>query len=99
MQRTARLTASCMLAGLFILFSSPFAHPEAVFAQNGSQANGSNSMDRIQMSQQNRQKLLGDDKTALDAIDPELAAIRDRLVYGELADKGTLDIQQKLLVT
>lgn len=56
-------------------------------------------MDRIQLSQQNRQKLLGDDKTALDAIDPELAAIRDRLVYGELADKGTLDIRQKMLVS
>ncbi len=56
-------------------------------------------MDRIQLARQNRQKLLGDDKTAVDATDPELAAIRDRLVYGELADAGTLSIRQKMLIS
>ncbi len=99
MPKTATYTASCLLAGLLTLFSSSFAHPEAVFAQNGSQANGSTTMDRIQIAQQNRQKLLGEDTTAMDTTDPELAAIRDRLVYGELADKGTLSLHQKMLVT
>ncbi len=99
MPKTATYTTSCLFAGLLVLFSSSFTYPEAVLAQSVSQANGSDTMDRVQLARQNRQKLLGEDKTALDSADPELAAIRDRLVYGELADKGTLSQQQKMLVT
>lgn len=55
-------------------------------------------MDRISTAAQNRQALMGEAGSSLAKTDPELAAMRDRLVYGEIVDGGTLDKRQKSLV-
>ncbi|WP_165068659.1 carboxymuconolactone decarboxylase family protein [Desulfovibrio sp. ZJ200] len=56
-------------------------------------------MDRSLTAEKNRQKLLGNTPSALAKSDPDLAAMRDRLVYGEIAERGTLDDRQRMLIT
>lgn len=56
-------------------------------------------MDRATLAEKNRRMLLGDAPSFLASSDPELAAMRDRLVYGEIAAQGTLDIRQRELIT
>lgn len=56
-------------------------------------------MDRVRTTETNRAKWLGDAPSPLAETDPELAAMRDRLVYGEILDQGTLDARQVALVT
>lgn len=56
-------------------------------------------MDRVRTTETNRAKWLGDAPSPLAETDPELAAMRDRLVYGEILDQGTLDARQAALVT
>lgn len=56
-------------------------------------------MDRSLMAEKNRQKLSGNTQSALATTDPDLAAMRDRLMYGEIAERGTLDDRQGALVT
>lgn len=60
---------------------------------------GGTSMDRVRTAETNRAKWLGDTPSPLAETDPELAAMRDRLVYGEILDQGTLDARQAALVT
>ncbi|WP_308621318.1 carboxymuconolactone decarboxylase family protein [uncultured Desulfovibrio sp.] len=60
---------------------------------------GGTSMDRVRTAETNRAKWLGDTPSPLAETDPELAAMRDRLVYGEILDQGTLDTRQAALVT
>ncbi|MCI7569669.1 MAG: hypothetical protein MSH25_09985, partial [Desulfovibrio sp.] len=48
------------------------------------QAYGAAVMDRIQTAERNRQHFLGDAPAPLAETDPELAAMRDRLLYGEI---------------
>ncbi len=55
-------------------------------------------MDRVQATETNRAKWLGEAPSPLAETDPELAAMRDRLVYGEILDQGTLDARQSALV-
>lgn len=57
------------------------------------------SPDRRPAMQHALQKFLGTDQTALATTDPELAAIRDRLVYGEIMQRGSLGDTQRLLIT
>lgn len=59
---------------------------------------GAKNMDRISTAAQNRQALMGEAGSSLAKTDPELAAMRDRLVYGEIVAGGTLDKRQKSLV-
>ena len=61
--------------------------------------NGAKGMDRIQTTERNRQQYLGDARTPLAQTDPELAAMRERLVYGEIVERGTLDARQRALIT
>lgn len=61
--------------------------------------NGVNGMDRIQTAEKNRRQYLGDARTPLAQTDPELAAMRERLVYGEIVERGTLDARQRALIT
>ena len=57
------------------------------------------TMDRHLLAEHNRQRLLGDAPSALAATDPDLAAMRDKLLYGEIAERGTLDQRLRALVT
>lgn len=57
------------------------------------------SPDRSIAMQHALQKFLGTEQTPLAATDPELVAIRDRLVYGEIMQRGSLSDRQRLLVT
>ncbi|WP_300916366.1 carboxymuconolactone decarboxylase family protein [uncultured Desulfovibrio sp.] len=59
---------------------------------------GGTIMDRVQATETNRAKWLGEAPSPLAETDPELAAMRDRLVYGEILDQGTLDARQSALV-
>lgn len=64
------------------------------------EATGEKQMDRVNAMDMNREKLLGKNAPApLAVTDPELAAIRDRLIFGEIAAKGTLDARQRELIT
>lgn len=55
-------------------------------------------MDRVGATEKNRQKWLGAAASPLVATDPELADMRDHLVYGEILNQGTLDDRQAALV-
>lgn len=56
-------------------------------------------MDRIAAAEKNRQKWQGGAPSPLAQTDPELAAMRDRLVYGEILNGGTLTDREAALVT
>lgn len=57
----------------------------------GAYAKGEHEMDRIQVMTNTRAKILGSTaSSALARTDPELAAIQDCLIFGEIADSGTL---------
>lgn len=60
---------------------------------------GGTGMDRVQATETNRAQWLEDAPSPLAETDPELAAMRDRLVYGEILNQGTLDRRQAALVT
>lgn len=60
---------------------------------------GEISMDRITAAEKNIRELFGADSSPLGVTDPDLAAMRDRLIHGELAENGTLDAKQRELVT
>jgi len=57
------------------------------------------AMDRIQKAAQNMEKLFGKGSAPLAKTDPEFAAIRDRLMYGQIASRGTLGDSLRMLVT
>lgn len=83
-----------ILCGMTLLLGNLPPAWAATTAQN----KGATNMDRISTAAQNRQSLMGDTGSSLAKTDPELAAMRDRLVYGEIVDGGTLDKRQKSLV-
>ena len=56
-------------------------------------------MDRVTAAEKNRLKWQGDAASPLADTDPELAALRDRLVYGEILNSGSLTDRQAALVT
>lgn len=56
-------------------------------------------MDRIQMAKSNMEKFFGRGAAPLEKTDPEFAAIRDRLIYGQIASRGTLGDSLRMLVT
>ena len=61
-------------------------------------AAGGSGMDRVAATEKNRVKWLGEGPSPLADTDPELAAMRDRLVYGEILNEGTLTDRQAALV-
>ena len=87
-------TASVLCAGLAAALL--FLQTQPAWA---SKANGDKVMNRVQTAESNKQKFLGASETAAAQADPELAAVKERLVYGELAEKGTLSDKQKMLIT
>ena len=56
-------------------------------------------MDRMQKAEAYRKELGKTGAPALAGTDPELAAIRERLEYGEIAGQGCLDARQRRLIT
>ncbi len=55
--------------------------------------------DRAALAERNMQKFLGNTESSLSSTDPDFTAMRDRLVYGEIADHGTLNDKQRALIT
>lgn len=58
-----------------------------------------NPAGRIAATERNMQKFLGNTDSPLSSTDPDFAAMRDRLIYGEIADRGTLNDRQRALIT
>ncbi len=56
-------------------------------------------MDRVSLAETNMRRVLGDVQDPLAHTDPDLIAIRDRLLYGEIAGRGRLDDKRRELVT
>ena len=56
-------------------------------------------MDRMQKAEAYRKELGKTGAPALAGTDPELAAIRERLEYGEIAGQGCLDARRRRLIT
>lgn len=57
------------------------------------------SAGRAALAEKNMRKFLGDADSSLSSSDPDFAAMRDRLVYGEIAEHGTLTDKQRALIT
>lgn len=57
------------------------------------------SADRVALAEKNMRKFLGEANSSLSSTDPDFAAMRDRLVYGEIAEHGTLTDKQRALIT
>lgn len=58
-----------------------------------------NSAERSVMAEKNMQKFLGGAESPLLSTDPDFVAIRDRLIYGDIAQAGTLSDKQRELIT
>ena len=56
-------------------------------------------MERVHASKRNKQKLWGELPSSLEKNDPELAGIRDRLLYGEIAEHSTLNDSLRILIS
>ena len=54
---------------------------------------------RVAAAARNMQKFLGSSESSLAKTDPDFAAMRDRLFYGEIMDSGTLSDTQRMLIT
>lgn len=91
--RRARLGMLAVLA--LLLLSAPMNSALAASERNKE----GNTMNRLQTAEQNRRKFLGDQQSASATSDPDLVAVKERLLYGEIADRGTLDDRQRMLVT
>ena len=87
----ARLGAALALAALVWLGAG-------VPAAAAGRDMGGKVMDRVQAAEKNRVKWQGEGSSPLADTDPELAAMRDRLVYGEILNEGTLTDRQAALV-
>ncbi len=93
--RVLRLHAFFFAAAVFSLMGTP---PSAL-AEKAESNKGAEIMDRIHAAEKNRQKFFGNIRSSLAETDPDLVAMRDRLVYGEIMDRGTLDDRQRMLVS
>lgn len=77
--------------GAVLLFST------VAFAASPVGENG--SADRAALAEKNMRKFLGDADSSLSSTDPDFTAMRDRLLYGEIAEHGTLADKQRALIT
>lgn len=77
---------------LILAFSAAAPAGLAARAQN----DGETGMDRVKIAEENLEKLFGAaTASGLALSDPELVAIRDRLIYGEIAAKNSLDEKRR----
>lgn len=68
------------------------------WAAESEHTKGGQAMDRSLAAEKNRQKYFGSAPSPLAETDPDLASMRDRLLYGEIAGRGTLDGRQRALI-
>lgn len=94
--RITRLTGF-LFAALMAL--SMTANTTPVSAAESERNNGAKVMDRVQLTEKNRQRFLGDSQSSLAKTDADLVAMKERLLYGEIAERGTLNDHQRMLVT
>ena len=87
MLRLGVLSAVC---GVLLVSTAAFAAP---------QAGRDNPADRAAAAERNMQKFWESTESSLSTTDPDFAAMRDRLIYGEIADHGTLNDKQRTLIT
>ena len=85
-----RLGVLCAVCGMLLVSTAAFAAP---------QAGRDNPADRTVAAERNMQKFLGNTESSFSSTDPDFAAMRDRLIYGEIADHGTLNDKQRTLIT
>ena len=79
-----------LLTGIFLTIADAFAAEEKTVEEKN----------RIELMDHNREEYFGGGKPkGLALTDPEYAAIRDRLVLGEILDNGSLGIQRQELLT
>lgn len=90
MPRRPRRSLPLFALGSLVLAASFLSTPFPALAD---------SPDRRITMQRTMQKFSGTEQSALAATDPELAAIRDRLVYGDIMQRGSLTDTQRLLIT
>lgn len=82
-------SAVCTLLGAAPAFAAQPAADRAV----------DRAADRAAVAERNRHTFLGDAEPSLASTDPDFAAMRDRLIYGEIAERGALSDTQRALVT
>ena len=94
--RIVRLTSFLFAA---LMTFSLAANTTQISAAESERNNGAKVMDRIQSAEKNKRTFFGDARFPLEQTDPDLTAIRDRLVYGEIVEHGTLNNRQRVLIT
>ena len=90
------------LMSFLLMALMPFsltANTTPISAAESERNNGVKVMDRVRLAEKNRQKFLGDYQSLLTRTDPDLIAMKERLVYGEIVERGTLNDHQRMLVT
>lgn len=86
--------ASVML--LFVILTGGFFMQHSSFAAERGETTPST---RPVLAQKNMNKLFGSVQDPLAKTDPDLATIRDRFLYGEIAEQGSLNDKQRELIT
>ena len=94
--RRVRLMSFLLMA---LMTFSLTANTTPISAAESERNNGVKVMDRVRLAEKNRQKFLGDYQSLLTRTDPDLIAMKERLVYGEIVERGTLNDNQRMLVT
>lgn len=92
MSRSAARWVVCMVVASMIMAAGSLA----VAAE---QQDGGARMDRPTLAEQNRRMLFGSAPSPMAESDPDLAAMRERLIYGEIAENGSLDDRRRALIT
>lgn len=82
----------CTLGAMLITGMTMLSSSMAFAAAEGSGG-------RAAAAARNMQKFLGSETSSLSTTDPDFAAMRDRLIYGEITDHGTLNDRQRALIT
>lgn len=86
----SRLSVLPVVFGVMLASAVAFAAP---------QTGGVSTSDRVTVAERNMQKFLGSTKSSLSSTDPDFVAMRDRLLYGEIMNHGTLNDRQRALIT
>ena len=94
--RRVRLMSFLLMA---LMTFSLTANTTPISAAESERNNGVKVMDRVRLAEKNRQEFLGDYQSLLTRTDPDLIAMKERLVYGEIVERGTLNDHQRMLVT
>ena len=88
---------SVLVTAMALCFLTGYGVPAPATAAE--QHKGAAMTDRIQAAEAHKQALFGKSTDTLAQTDPDFTAIRDRLIFGEITDRGTLNTKQRELVT